>query len=215
MKFPTIKELREMDHGQFAGLETGAKKPLYEAVKRVCDFLLSFASLLVFAPFWLLIVILIHLDSQGKAIFKHTRIGKDGKPFTLYKFRTMYQGVKDQELAPQNPRDDRVTRVGRFLRRTSLDEVPQLLNILKGEMSLVGPRPEMPFIVEHYRPIERKRLLVKPGLTGIWQIMGRKDLPLHHNLEFDFYYILHRSFLLDFVIILKTVAVVISGKGAY
>lgn len=215
MKFPTIEELREMDHGQFVRLEVDAEKPLYEAVKRVCDFLLALISLIVFAPCWLLIVILIHLDSPGKAVFKHTRIGKNGKPFTLYKFRTMYQGVKDQELAPQSPRDERVTRVGRFLRRASLDEVPQLLNILRGEMSLVGPRPEMPFIVEHYKPVERKRLLVKPGLTGIWQIMGRKDLPLHHNLEFDFYYISHRSLLLDFVIILKTVAVVISGKGAY
>jgi len=204
-----------MDAGHFARLEDESRKPYYEAVKSVCDFVLALASLIIFAPFWLIIVILIHLDSKGRAVFKHTRIGRDGKPFTLYKFRTMYQGVKDQELAPRNPRDERVTRVGRFLRRTSLDEVPQLINILKGEMSLVGPRPEMPFIVEHYRPIERKRLLVKPGLTGIWQIMGRKDLPLHHNLEFDFYYIRNRSLLLDFVIILKTVAVVISGKGAY
>ncbi len=212
MKFPSLIELK---HEHFADLEAHAHKPLYEGIKRLFDVVFSITALMIFLPFWLLIVIVIHLDSPGKAFFKHTRIGKNGKPFTLYKFRTMYQGVKDQELAPQTPHDDRITRIGKFLRRTSLDEIPQLINILKGDMSFVGPRPEMPFIVEKYTAMEKKRLLVKPGLTGLWQIMGRKDLPLHHNLEFDFYYIRHRSLLLDFVIILKTFAVVISGKGAY
>lgn len=212
MKFPSIKELKA-EH--FSHLDAHANKPLYEGVKRVLDLLFAAAAVILFAPFWLLIVILIRLDSKGKALFVHTRVGKDGKHFILYKFRTMYQGVKDQELSPESPHDKRITKIGRFLRRTSLDEIPQLINVLKGEMSLVGPRPEMPFIVQHYAPLEKKRLLVKPGLTGLWQIMGRKDLPLHHNLEYDFYYIQHRSLLLDFVIILKTVAVVISGKGAY
>ena len=191
------------------------QKPIYEAIKRAIDIVFSIISLFLFAPFWLLIVVLIHLDSPGKAFFAHTRIGKNEKPFTLYKFRTMYQGVKDQELAPESPGDKRITSIGKFLRRTSLDEIPQLLNIIKGEMSLVGPRPEMGFIVEHYTAHERKRLLVKPGLTGLWQIKGRKDLPLYQNLEFDFYYIQHRSLWLDLVIILKTIVVVISGKGAY
>jgi len=212
MKFPSIQKLKEEN---FTDLEAHAGKPLYEGIKRFLDILFSLCGLVIFAPFCLLITLLIHLDSPGKALFKHTRIGKKGKHFTLYKFRTMYHGVKDQELSPQNPHDKRITKVGKFLRRTSLDEMPQLFNVLKGEMSLVGPRPEMPFIVKHYTPLERKRLLVKPGMTGIWQIMGRKDLPLHHNLEFDFYYIRHRSLWLDFVIILKTFAVVISGKGAY
>lgn len=212
MKFPSISELKGK---QFTGLEDGAEKPLYEGVKRVLDIVFALTGLVIFLPFWLLIGLLIRLDSPGKAVFTHTRIGKNGKPFTLVKFRTMYKGVKDEELAPQNPEDKRITRIGRFLRRTSLDEMPQLLNVLKGDMSLVGPRPEMPFIVEHYTPLERKRLLVKPGLTGLWQIMGRKDLPLHHNVEFDFYYITRRSLWMDFVIILKTFAVVISGKGAY
>ena len=192
-----------------------AQKPIYEAIKRAIDIVFSIISLFLFAPFWVLIVVIIHLDSPGKAFFAHTRIGKNGKPFTLYKFRTMYQGVKDQELAPESPGDKRITSIGKFLRRTSLDEIPQLLNILKGQMSLVGPRPEMGFIVEHYSAHELKRLLVKPGLTGLWQIKGRKDLPLHQNLEFDFYYIQHRSLWLDLVIIIKTVVVVISGKGAY
>lgn len=212
MKFPSISELKTK---QFAGLEAGAKKPLYEGVKRVLDFIFALTGLIIFLPFWILVGLLIRFDSPGKAVFTHTRIGKDGKPFTLYKFRTMYKGVKDEELAPQSPDDKRITRIGRFLRRTSLDEMPQLINVLRGDMSLVGPRPEMPFIVEHYTPLERKRLLVKPGLTGLWQIMGRKDLPLHHNVEYDFYYITRRSLWMDFVIILKTIAVVISGKGAY
>ncbi len=160
MKFPSIEELK---HQHFTHLEADAKKPLYESVKRFLDIVLSLLGLVCFLPFWLLIVVLIHLDSPGKALFSHVRIGKDRKHFKLYKFRTMFQGVKDQELAPQTPRDERVTRIGRFLRRTSLDEVPQLINVLKGDMSLVGPRPEMPFMVEHYTPLERKRLLVKPG----------------------------------------------------
>jgi lipopolysaccharide/colanic/teichoic acid biosynthesis glycosyltransferase len=212
MKFPSISELKAR---QFTGLEAGAQKPFYEGVKRALDIVFALAGLFIFLPFWLLIGLLIRFDSPGKAVFTHTRVGKNGKPFTLYKFRTMYRGVKDEELAPQSPDDKRITKIGRFLRRTSLDEMPQLINVLKGDMSLVGPRPEMPFIVEHYSPQERKRLLVKPGLTGLWQIMGRKDLPLHHNVEYDFYYITRRSLWMDFVIILKTVAVVISGKGAY
>ncbi|MFO0780995.1 MAG: sugar transferase [Candidatus Gracilibacteria bacterium] len=212
MKFPAITELKSTE---FPGLEDKAKKPLYEGMKRVFDVLFSCVGILLFLPFGLIITLLIVLDSPGKALFHHTRVGKNGKHFTLHKFRTMYQGSKDQEMAPQRPDDERVTRMGKFLRRTSLDEMPQLLNVLLGEMSLVGPRPEMPFIVENYTKKERQRLLVKPGLTGIWQIMGRKDLPLHHNVEFDFYYIQHRSLWMDFVIILKTLAVVISGKGAY
>lgn len=212
MKFPSISELKGR---QFTGLETSAEKPLYEGIKRMLDLVFALTGLVIFLPFWLLIGLLIRLDSPGKAVFTHTRVGKNGKPFILYKFRTMYKGVKDEELAPQSPHDKRITKIGRFLRRTSLDEMPQLINVLKGEMSLVGPRPEMPFIVENYTPLERKRLLVKPGLTGLWQIMGRKDLPLHHNVEYDFYYITRRSLWMDFVIILKTVAVVISGKGAY
>lgn len=212
MKFPTIQKLKSE---QFAHLEASAGKPVYEAVKRLFDLLLSLVALILFLPFWLIIVVIIRLDSPGKAVFNHTRIGKDGKPFKLYKFRTMYEGVKDQELSPQSPNDERITGIGKFLRRTSLDEVPQLINIIKGDMAIVGPRPEMPFIVHHYTPNERKRLLIKPGLTGLWQIMGRKDLPLHHNLEFDFYYIQHRSMWLDFLIILRTFGVVISGKGAY
>ena len=117
--------------------------------------------------------------------------------------------------APQGGEDRRITSAGRFLRKYSLDELPQLWNVLKGEMSIVGPRPEMPFLVARHNEWQRKRLSVKPGITGLWQILGRKDLPLFENLEYDFYYINHRSFLFDLVIILKTIPVIVLGRGAY
>lgn len=188
---------------------------VYRIFKRGLDLVLAAIALVVFLPFWLLIAMTIRLESSGPAIFTQTRIGKRGVPFTLYKFRTMRQEVKPDAPAPRHASDPRVTRVGRWLRKTSLDEVPQFWNVLLGTMSLVGPRPEMPFIVETYKDWQRRRLDVKPGLTGLWQVLGRKDLPLHDNIEYDFYYIKNQSLLLDFVILLKTVAAVFRGKGAY
>lgn len=179
------------------------------------DIFFSLLILTLLAPFWLLIILFIHLDSRGKALFVHERIGKNGKPFQLYKFRTMVDGSSDQEFAPVSLDDKRITRIGKFLRRTSLDEIPQFWNVLKGEMSIVGPRPEMGFIVKKYTILEKTRLLVKPGITGLWQIRGRKDLPLHLNVEYDFFYIQHESLWLDLIILFKTISVVISGKGAY
>ncbi|MBI5754912.1 sugar transferase, partial [Candidatus Peregrinibacteria bacterium] len=181
----------------------------------ILDFTLSFIGSLLFLPFFLVIAIAIRLDSRGPAIFKHARIGKDGQPFQMYKFRTMYQNVKEADFSPRDIEDKRVTSVGRFLRKSSLDEVPQLWNVLKGEMSLVGPRPEMPFLVEKYTNWQKKRLDVKPGITGLWQILGRKDLPLTENIEYDFYYIKNRSTLLDLVILFKTAVAVVTGRGAY
>ena len=188
---------------------------VYGFLKRFIDVGFSAAALLIFAPLWILIIILIRLDSKGRAIFFHERVGLNGKTFRLYKFRTMHETVGAQEYAPTAPNDARVTRIGKFLRHGSVDEVPQFWNVLKGDMSLVGPRPEMTFIVEKYNELQKKRLLVKPGLTGLWQIYGRKDLPLHENAEYDYWYILHRSAALDLLILLKTVTVVITGKGAY
>lgn len=198
-------------------IDVKPRKPnvFYRLTKRAIDMLGSLFLLVFFAPFWLLIVILIRLDSKGPAHFVHKRVGKDGKKFNLYKFRTMKGTVGAYEIAPSKPDDARITRVGGFLRKTSLDELPQLLNVLKNDMSLVGPRPEMPFIVEKYSKWQRKRLEVKPGLTGLWQILGRKDLPLHENIEYDFYYIQNQSLLLDFVILIKTVWAVITAKGAF
>lgn len=187
----------------------------FPAVKRMLDVLFALIALIVLSPAWLLLILLIRLDSKGHAIFKHKRVGKDGKLFMLYKFRTMKRGVKDEEFAPVSKDDPRITRVGKFLRRTSLDEVPQFFNVLKGDMSLVGPRPEMKFIVDTYTDLQRVRLLATPGITGLWQVMGRKDLPLHENVECDLYYILHSSALLDLKIILLTFIVVLKGQGAY
>lgn len=192
-----------------------SRMPVYRFVKRLMDLVVSALALLIFAPFWILLILLVRLDSKGPAIFSHMRVGKKGKLFRLYKFRTMHAGAGKQEFAPTSFKDPRITRMGRFMRRTSLDELPQIWNILKGEMSLVGPRPEMEFIVNKYTAMQKNRLLVTPGLTGLWQVLGRKDLPLHENAEYDYYYILHRSFLLDLHILLKTIIVVISGKGAY
>jgi lipopolysaccharide/colanic/teichoic acid biosynthesis glycosyltransferase len=118
-------------------------------------------------------------------------------------------------VAPTDPEDSRITRLGRFLRRTSIDEFPQLLNVLSGEMSMVGPRPEMPFLVDRYEEWQRRRLDVKPGVTGLWQIVGRKNLPLSLNMEYDFYYIKNQSLLFDMVILLKTIPAVIFGRGAF
>jgi undecaprenyl phosphate N,N'-diacetylbacillosamine 1-phosphate transferase len=191
------------------------QKKLYMLCKRLFDFILALKLLIFLAPLFLLFIILIKLDSPGPAIFKQRRSGFKGKPFYLYKFRTMFQDVQNQAFAPTTADDLRVTKIGRFLRQTSLDELPQLLNILKGEMALIGPRPEMTFISDHYTQAQKQRFLVKPGLTGLWQVMGRKDLPLHENIEYDYYYLTHQSLRLDLYILGKTFSVVLSRKGAY
>ena len=188
---------------------------LYMILKRIFDIICSFITLILVSPLWLVIVLAIKLTDRGPALIKQTRIGWNGRPFTILKFRTMHNHVSLYEPAPKVESDERITSIGRILRRLSLDELPQLWNILKGEMSLVGPRPEMEFIVRSYAPWQNVRLLVKPGLTGLWQILGRKDLPLHENLEYDFYYVCNRGFLLDATIILKTIPSVLFGKGAY
>lgn len=191
------------------------KKKIYFNLKRIIDFCGALWALIVLAPVFIVLFILIHTDSPGPAFFSHKRVGKNGKIFTIHKFRTMKTEAKDQELAPVTSNDTRITKLGRFLRRTSLDEMPQFWNVLKGDMSLIGPRPEMEFIVKNYTPIEKCRLLIKPGITGIWQVRGRKDLPLHANVEYDLYYIINESLTLDLRILLNTITVVISGKGAY
>ncbi len=183
--------------------------------KRILDLVLAFALGLVSLPLAAVVAVAIRLDSPGPVLFRQTRIGKDGKPFTMLKFRTMYADADPFQPAPRDQFDPRITRVGRFLRRTSLDELPQIYNVLAGTMSFVGPRPEMPFIVARYEGWQTQRLTVKPGITGLWQVMGRKDLPLEENLEYDFYYIRNQSLLLDITILLKTIPTVFMGKGAY
>ncbi|MCD6521161.1 sugar transferase [Candidatus Calescamantes bacterium] len=213
--FTQSAELGEVDGIPICYLPLRKPSFIYNFVKRSADIFLSIIGLAVTLPLWIIIPIAIKLDSPGPVFFIQERVGKGGKIFRMFKFRTMYKDVSPFEYAPTSPSDPRITRVGRIIRRMSLDELPQLINVLKGEMSLVGPRPEMPFIVEKYEEWQKKRLEVKPGITGLWQIMGRKDRPLHENLEYDFYYIRNRSILLDLIIILKTLPQVLLRKGAY
>lgn len=189
--------------------------PWQRAVKRGMDIVLSSVLLLLLAPLLIVLAVAVWRDTGGSPIFRQTRIGYRRKPFTMYKFRTMRPTVDPYADAPRDDRDARVTPLGRTLRRLSLDELPQLYNVLRGDMSLVGPRPEMPHIVDQYEPWQLRRLDVKPGITGLWQILGRKDLPLRDNIEYDFYYIRNWSIWLDLTILLKTIPAVIRAKGAY
>ncbi len=196
-------------------LREGRLTPLGSFVKRSMDLALAIPTFVLISPVMALICVLIKLDSRGPAMFAHDRVGKDGKIFRLYKFRTMSTETNPYAVAPGDQFDSRITRMGRFLRKTSLDELPQLWNVITGDMSLVGPRPEMPFIVEQYEPWQRRRLDAPQGITGLWQIAGRKQLPLHYNLEYDFYYIRNWTLLLDVAILLRTIPAVLLGKGAF
>jgi len=161
--------------------------------------------LITLSPFMLWIALAIKKDTPGPIFFCHQRIGKNGSPFNMVKFRTMKADSAPYAVNPLDTDDVRITRVGRFLRKTSLDELPQILNVLRGNMSLVGPRPEMPFIVDTYTQRHRQRLRVKPGITGLWQLSGDRSNPIHHNLDYDLYYIKHQSFFLDIAILIETV----------
>ncbi|MBI2453206.1 sugar transferase [Candidatus Peregrinibacteria bacterium] len=225
VKFKVISDLFEIIAG---GIDMNALEEIpaidltkdrsnivYIFMKRVIDMVTSVFVLVLFSPLWGFIALLIKIDSSGPVIFSHNRVGQGGKLFKIYKFRTMFKETASEENAPKSIGDKRVTRAGRTLRKMSLDEIPQFWNVLKGEMSIVGPRPEMPFITEKYTAWQKKRLEVKPGITGLWQILGRKNLLLEENIEYDFYYIKNRSLLLDIVIMFKTVIVILTGRGAY
>lgn len=188
--------------------------PLYLAAKRLLDFITAAILLLILSPLVIVLGLAIKLDSPGPLIFKQKRVGLKGKHFSIYKFRSMRLDAPKYARTPTSSTDPRITRVGRILRRTSLDELPQLFNVLRGDMSLVGPRPEMPFIVEGYSPLERMRLNAKPGITGLWQISAARAEPIHANMEYDLYYIRHQSLLLDFAILFKTAMSVVRGVGA-
>jgi lipopolysaccharide/colanic/teichoic acid biosynthesis glycosyltransferase len=183
-------------------------------LKRCFDFAGSLLLIFALLPLFLLISIAIKLDSTGPIFFRHDRVGKNGKHFVLWKFRSMRTNVPKYETSPRSPIDVRLTRVGRWIRRLSFDEMPQLINVLKGEMSLVGPRPEMPFIVARYRPTDRERLVLKPGITGLWQISPARAFPIHENLYYDLHYIRNQNFVLDCIILLRTITAVIHGVGA-
>lgn len=183
--------------------------------KRLMDLIMSPLLIVILAPLMAVIWVILTVKGKGSPIFKQTRVGRLGRDFTLYKFRTMNPETDEYEVAPVAGDDPRITGIGRLLRKTSLDELPQLFNVLRGHMSMVGPRPEMDFIVRDYNAWQRRRLDVKPGITGLWQIMGRKDLPLHENLEYDFYYMRNQSLMLDMAILARTVVTVLKGRGAY
>ena len=182
-------------------------------MKRLFDIVVATLALIVLALPLLLLFLFVRLKLGGPVLFRQIRPGLGGKPFEMVKFRTMSNARgPDGELLPDA---DRLLPIGRWMRSTSVDELPELWNVLKGDMSLVGPRPEMEFIVERYEPWQKFRLKAKPGLTGLWQILGRKDIPLHDNLEYDFYYVTNRCLILDVSILLKTVPAVLFGRGAY
>jgi lipopolysaccharide/colanic/teichoic acid biosynthesis glycosyltransferase len=189
-------------------------KRWFDKIKRCCDVVGALIFLLIFFPLLIVIAALIKLDSAGPILFRHSRVGKNGVQFVLWKFRSMKVDVPRYETSPSSGEDMRLTHVGRLIRRLSLDEVPQLFNVLKGEMSLVGPRPEMPFIVECYGVLERERLAVKPGITGLWQISPARAFPIHENLQYDLYYVRHHNLFLDCAILVRTITAVIRGVGA-
>jgi len=208
----SLEELTRMPVVEIGSAGTGT---YHQRAKRMLDLVLSLPLTVLLAPLMAVIWLLLLAGGKGDPLFRQKRVGKNGVPFTLYKFRTMIPEAGEYEVAPLNPGDPRVTRIGRFLRKTSLDELPQLFNVLRGSMSLVGPRPEMDFVVKEYNAWQKRRLDVKPGITGLWQVMGRKDLPLNDNLEYDFYYIRNQSLMLDVAILLRTVYTVLAGRGAY
>lgn len=216
---------------EFAGipmldLRAPALSEYQRMIKRAFDLVILLPGMLVSLPIMGLIAIAILVDSPGGVLYLSERVGENGRLFRMIKFRTMVANAEKLQPAVESrcengqiihkrPNDPRVTRVGRFLRRTSLDELPQLFNVLKGEMSLVGPRPEMPWLVEKYDPWQRKRFAVPQGMTGWWQVNGRSDKPMHLHTEEDLYYVQHYSIWLDLQILFRTLWVVVRGRGAY
>ena len=202
-----------------------ASRLLYCLVlKRWCDVVVACLLLIALLPLYVVVALAIWLDSGGPILFRQSRVGKDGHLFSMYKFRTMIPDRRRAHLPYDGPerrrrhktlKDPRVTRVGQLLRRTSIDELPQLINVLCGQMSLVGPRPELPEIVTRYADWQHQRHLVRPGITGWWQVNGRSDLPLHEHTDLDLYYVINQSFALDVSILLRTFRAVTSRAGAF
>ena len=205
-----------IDYANFDGIvlghfSKGQRRIAGDSVKRAIDLTISAVLLALLAPLLAIVAALVKLTSPGPAMFLQNRVGKNGRLFPMYKFRTMYRDAPQYSYSPGAGDDPRITRTGRFLRRTSLDELPQLVNVLLGQMSLVGPRPEMPFIVEQYTPLQRRRLSVKPGITGLWQLSADRAFLIHENIEYDLYYVRHRSLFMDAAILLHTL--LFAGRG--
>ena len=214
------------------GLAQTIPGPIQEFYKRMFDVLFATAGLLLMSPLFMIVSILIKLDSKGSVFYRQIRIGKNGKPFSFYKFRSMIVGSDDDEARKKNAQlfiqirkrigegstkivdESKITGIGKVLRKTSIDELPQLFNVLMGDMSLVGPRPCLPYEWEHYEEWHKKRLSVIPGCTGVWQVSGRSSVGFEDMVILDLYYIQNSSLLLDLQLILKTIPVMIFGRGA-
>lgn len=201
----------ELDGLRFTALKQSPRPWLYSVAKRATDLVLSSILLVLLSPLLFVIAMFIRLDSPGPALFVQKRVGRNGVLFRMFKFRSMDTGAPKYDFSPTTSKDPRITRIGRVLRRTSLDELPQLMNVLRGDMSLVGPRPEMPFIVERYDAQQRQRLQAIPGITGLWQLSADRSFPIHHNIQYDLYYIRNRSFPLDVAILIHTLFLALHG----
>lgn len=220
------KKVHKVQSLPYIQVKTNDSK-LYLFTKRIIDIVCSIIGLTLFLPLFILVAILIKIeDKNGPVIFKQVRIGKGGTKFVMYKFRSMISNAEELKatLMDKNEatgpvfkikNDPRITKVGKFIRKTSIDELPQLINVLKGEMSLVGPRPPLPDEVEHYTKYEMQRLSVVPGLTCYWQVNGRSNLSFDEWIKLDLKYINERNLLIDIKLILKTIKVIFSSKGAY
>lgn len=195
-------------------------------LKRILDLVLSIILIILLMPAMIVISIIIKLDSKGPAIFAQKRVGLHGKLFIVYKFRTMVKNAEDLfkldikgndigTLIFQDKNDTRITKIGAFLRRTSIDELPQLINVLIGNMSLVGPRPEIPAVADYYNSTQKIRLIVKPGITGLAQVSGRGEIELNKTIEYDLEYIKKFNILFDISILIRTITVVFRKEGAY
>lgn len=207
-------------------MANSARKKVYLAIKRLIDIIGSLIGIILLSPLYIIIAILIKFDSPGKIVFGHTRKGKGGKDIKVYKFRTMYSNASEifESFTPEQKEeyytnfkldnDPRVTKLGGFLRKTSLDELPQLFNILKGDMTIIGPRPIVEKEVEKYGDKAEKLFSVVPGLGGYWQANGRSDTTYEERVEMDMYYIDHMCFTLDAKILFQTIFSVLKGEGA-
>jgi undecaprenyl-phosphate galactose phosphotransferase len=214
------------------GLAQTTPGPVQEFYKRMFDVICAAAGLVLLSPVFVLVAIAIKITSNGSVLYRQMRIGKDGEAFTFYKFRSMIVGSDDDETRKRNAKkfiqikkhigegstkivdESKITSVGRILRKTSIDELPQLFNVLRGDMSLVGPRPCLPYEWEHYEDWHKKRLSVMPGCTGVWQVSGRSSVGFEDMVILDLYYIQNASLIFDFQLILKTIPVMVFGKGA-
>lgn len=228
VRFKIVPELYEMFLSETDGEDVNGlplvevmAPPIYganEVIKRLIDILVSSVVLLLFLPLVLLIMVLVKMESKGRVLFKQERVGKDGRIFSLYKFRSMAKDAeKDTGPVLAKSDDKRITKLGRILRRTRLDEIPQLINVLKGDMSLVGPRPERPFFVERFKkeiPGYVQRLQVRPGVTGLAQVHSRYDISARSKLRYDLLYVRNHSLFLDMEIILRTIGVILRRRGA-